>query len=62
MARANSARSADVLAVIGASDMHNPDCPICRVAIARAPYRTKDRRGVVVEHPEPKDKGDGLPR
>ena len=34
--------------------MHDPECPICRVAIARAPYRTKDRRGVVIEHPEPK--------
>jgi len=34
--------------------MHDPECPICRVAIARAPYRTKDRRGVVIEHePEP---------
>jgi len=34
--------------------MHDPDCPICRVAKATAPYRTKDRRGVVVEHPERK--------
>jgi len=35
--------------------MHNPDCPLCRMAIARAPIRTKDRRGVPVEHgPGPK--------
>ena len=35
--------------------MHDPECPICRAAIARAPIRTKDRRGVVIEHgPESK--------
>ena len=34
--------------------MHDPECPICRVVKATAPYRTKDRRGNPVEHPEPK--------
>jgi len=35
--------------------MHNPDCPLCRAAIARAPIRTKTRRGLPVERiPEPK--------
>jgi hypothetical protein len=28
-------------------------CPVCSDSIRRAPYRTKDRRGVVIEHPEP---------
>ena len=38
----------------GGAAMHDPECPICRVAKASAPYRTKDRRGVAIEHPEPK--------
>jgi len=35
-------------------------CPVCSNSIRRAPWRTKDRRGVTIEHP--KDKDDGLPR
>ena len=35
--------------------MHDPDCINCLNAIARAPIRTKTRRGLPIERvPEPK--------